>query len=264
MPTRLIRSAVLDSEKYHALPQDCRLAFFEILLCADDYGLLHLSHIWLKRRCPVFDGKSPSYISGVLLALADQDLIRVYEANKARFAFIPQFGNRPQAIKPKFPVPPPAVDGGEITALMSTAKNLSRQNRDLTKNEPGVNPVCTLDEPGVNRPNDELRMSNDEVRKEKTNPKDKHTHSPSAPAGVSDQNWTDWKRIRKAKRLPLTHAALKKIVSEGLKVRLTPAEVIEVCCQQGWASFKAEWYTKENLSTKSAAQQLEEMEHGKN
>lgn len=151
MPNRIIRDALLDSEKYDALPLEARLAFFEILLRADDYGLIPLAHLWLRRHCPTFDGRSAEFADGILSGLADQDLIRVYTADGKRFAFIPQFGNRPQAIAPKYPVPPESLTRGAIADAQRQAKNLPRTlKRQLERNqrdsgfEQGSNPVPTL------------------------------------------------------------------------------------------------------------------------
>ena len=162
VPTRIIRDGVLDSDRYHSLPNDARLAFFELLLVADDYGLAHLSHVWLRRRCPVFEGKSTQFITSVIGALADQDLIRCYVVDGVTYGYIPRFGNRPQALRPKFPIPPAELGGKEVEALMPTAKNLTRKRiNELQANEQGVNPVGT----GCESP--ELRISNIELRSTK-------------------------------------------------------------------------------------------------
>ena len=151
MPNRIIRDALLDSEKYDALPLEARLAFFEILLRADDYGLIPLAHLWLRRHCPTFDGRSADFADGILSGLADQDLIRVYTVDSKRFAFIPQFGNRPQAIAPKYPTPPESLTRGAIEEAQRQAKNLPRtlkrqleRNQALAGFEPCSNPVPTL------------------------------------------------------------------------------------------------------------------------
>jgi hypothetical protein len=107
MPNRVIREAILDSEAYHALSIDARCLFFELLLNADDYGLVPVGDLYLKRHCPSCEGKSLQAIAGFLDQIATQQMIVIYR-NEAgnRFAAIPKFGNSPRSVKPKWPLPP--------------------------------------------------------------------------------------------------------------------------------------------------------------
>ena len=117
MPNRIIRDAILDSERYHSVDIRARLAFHELLLCADDYGLLPLSDVFLKRHTTAFDGLASPTIDAVLSSLMDSDLIRCYTKDGAKFAYIPRFGNAPRASKPKWPIPPQELGGAEINNL---------------------------------------------------------------------------------------------------------------------------------------------------
>jgi hypothetical protein len=126
MPARLIRDKILDSERYHACGVESRLLFLELLLCADDYGLVPINDVYLRRHTTVCEGKTPAQIAGFLTPLMEQDLIRAYDGPRGgRFSFIPRFDNRPQAIKPKWPLPPDGLDEGYIAASTPTARNLS-------------------------------------------------------------------------------------------------------------------------------------------
>jgi hypothetical protein len=107
MPNRVIRDAILDSERYHALSIDARCLFYELTLCADDYGLLPVGDLYLKRHCPACEGKSAQAIAALIEQIAAQQMIIVYVGpNGGRFAVIPKFGNWPRAFKPKWPLPP--------------------------------------------------------------------------------------------------------------------------------------------------------------
>jgi hypothetical protein len=130
MPNRIIRDALLDSERYHGVDLRARLAFLELLLNADDFGLLPLSDVFLKRHCTAFDGCSSAVIDTILSSLADVDLLRVYTVSlsasrkdglpvsgAARYGFIPRFGNRPRSAKPKWPAPPAGLGFNEIKDL---------------------------------------------------------------------------------------------------------------------------------------------------
>lgn len=123
MPNRIIRDSLLDSERYHSCSVESRLLFIELLLCADDYALVPISDVYLRRHTTVCEGKSAGQIAGFLLPLFEHDLIRPYDSPKGgRFAFIPNFDNRAQAIKPKWPLPPPELDKGYISTAMSKSK----------------------------------------------------------------------------------------------------------------------------------------------
>lgn len=60
--------------------------------------------------------------------------------------------------------------------------------------------------------------------------------------GVDPALVHDWLQVRKAKRVgPVTSTVVKGLVAEAEKAGLTLQQVVELCCQSGWASFKADW-----------------------
>jgi hypothetical protein len=61
------------------------------------------------------------------------------------------------------------------------------------------------------------------------------------PVGVSDSVWSDFLKIRKAKKSPMTTAALDGIRREAEKAGWGLEEVLTECCVRGWQGFKAEW-----------------------
>ena len=64
----------------------------------------------------------------------------------------------------------------------------------------------------------------------------------SKPDEVADQVWADFLQVRKAKRSPLTATALAGIEREAAKAGIGLQQALEVCCESGWAGFKADWY----------------------
>ena len=109
MPNRVIREGVLDSERYWSVSIEARELYRHLQLIADDFGCLSLAPMLLRRRC--FDPKQPpsnERIDALIAELAAQsaDLIRPYEANGARYAFIPRFRQRLKRSKLKHPLPP--------------------------------------------------------------------------------------------------------------------------------------------------------------
>jgi hypothetical protein len=119
MPTRIIRASLLDSERYHGVDIRARLAYIEILLCCDDYGLVPLNDLYLTRHTTAFVGVDRKIISQVIESLADHDLIRIYRTEDGGlFGFIPRFRNNPRAKKPAWPLPPDGLASKEINELV--------------------------------------------------------------------------------------------------------------------------------------------------
>lgn len=65
------------------------------------------------------------------------------------------------------------------------------------------------------------------------------------PEGVESEDWQAYLKLRKQKRLPLTQRALASMLAEAEKVSMTPQQMIVCCLEHSWASFRADWYEKE-------------------
>jgi hypothetical protein len=74
-------------------------------------------------------------------------------------------------------------------------------------------------------------------------PKSKNKTTALRPKDIDEKVWNDFLVLRRAKKLPLTDSALNGIVREAGKAGLNLQEAIVVCCERGWAGFKAEWFT---------------------
>lgn len=61
---------------------------------------------------------------------------------------------------------------------------------------------------------------------------------------VTDQTQSDFKKLRSAKKAPITERAIAAIRSEAIKADITLETALIECCARGWAGFKAEWYLK--------------------
>jgi len=53
--------------------------------------------------------------------------------------------------------------------------------------------------------------------------------------------YSDFEKILKAKRKPLTETLLDSIQDEANKAKLTLDQALKICCERGWTTFKAEW-----------------------
>jgi hypothetical protein len=61
------------------------------------------------------------------------------------------------------------------------------------------------------------------------------------PDGVSDSVWQDFLKLRKAKKAPMTEAAMQGIEREVKAAGWTMEAALRECCLRGWQGFKAEW-----------------------
>lgn len=72
------------------------------------------------------------------------------------------------------------------------------------------------------------------------------------PADVTEQIWRDHLANRKAKKQPMTGTALKSMRRQAEKLGWPLQQALEEACNNGWASFKADWVkTKGNGNEKT-------------
>lgn len=63
----------------------------------------------------------------------------------------------------------------------------------------------------------------------------------SCPDGVSPEVWDGFTKVRKAKKAPVTQAAMAGIEREARKAGWSLNAALTECCARGWAGFKADW-----------------------
>jgi hypothetical protein len=78
-----------------------------------------------------------------------------------------------------------------------------------------------------------------ETKKERETKKEARTLAP--PEGVSHSTWQDFLKLRKAKKAPMTDAALQGIKREARKAGWSLEDALAECCLRGWQAFKADW-----------------------
>jgi hypothetical protein len=83
---------------------------------------------------------------------------------------------------------------------------------------------------------------------ENTRARPKAAASYAKPSSVSDEVWEGFAELRKAKKAPVTAAAMAAIEREAVKARMSLQDALETCCARGWAGFKAEWVTNTGMS----------------
>lgn len=121
MPNRVIREALLDSERYWSCTIEARELYRHLQLLADDLGCVSLAPVFLRRRC--FDGApSNDKIWQLLQQLSDHDLVRIYEVDFAKYGFLPRFGQRLRRMHLKHPRPPSELLKGDPEAIEKFSK----------------------------------------------------------------------------------------------------------------------------------------------
>jgi uncharacterized protein YdaU (DUF1376 family) len=65
------------------------------------------------------------------------------------------------------------------------------------------------------------------------------------PEGVSDSLFKDYLEVRNAKKAKWTETAYKGLQREADKAKMSLSDVMQMCCERGWAGFKAEWVKEE-------------------
>ena len=71
--------------------------------------------------------------------------------------------------------------------------------------------------------------------------------------GVGESVAIDWLTVRKAHKAPATETAINGIAKEAMKAGISLHQALEVCCEAGWRSFKADWYAKRNPAVTQGA-----------
>lgn len=62
------------------------------------------------------------------------------------------------------------------------------------------------------------------------------------PEGVSPSLWTDFKKLRAAKKAAITNTAMQGIAREASKAGISLSDALTTCCERGWTGFRADWY----------------------
>ncbi len=60
-------------------------------------------------------------------------------------------------------------------------------------------------------------------------------------AEISEELFTDFAKLRKTQKAPITKTVVNGLRREADKAGITLEQVITMCCERGWRSFKADW-----------------------
>lgn len=244
MPNRLIREEMLESERVLALPVEARWLYVTVLLSADDLGLFEATSFKLARRSDIRREAGEQLLS----MLSDADLVRLYEVDGKRFGFIPRFRQRIQIRFLKHPPPPEELMRDDLDALNKIKQLASK----TTVGQRMANGFPTDGQPSEAKAKAKAykAMLDGDVRP----PSASRTASTvDRPSDVDAEAWQGYLALRRAKRAPVTAAALSAIRREAGKAGITLQAALETCCAQGWTGFRADWIDKTKMTAAERA-----------
>lgn len=106
MPNRIIREALITSEKINKLTPQEESFFVRLMLRADDFGRYYANPKLLKSGLyPLRDNIRDTDMIRWLAACQKADLLHCYEVDGKRYIEVYDFGQRVRSAKSKFPAP---------------------------------------------------------------------------------------------------------------------------------------------------------------
>jgi len=214
MPNRIIKESICTSEEIDNLTPEQEVFFYRLMVSVDDYGLLDARLKILASKCFPLKSVDTKRIEAWLQALSDQSLIKRYEVDGLPYLAITKWAAHQQirAKRPKYPFP---ESGSEIIC------NQVQANVPVIQS----NPIQSESE----------SESNTSARKRG------RTSSSDKPVDVSEEVWQSFKLVRNKKKAAITDLAILGIRREAVKAGITLEDAMTICCERGWASFKADW-----------------------
>lgn len=82
-----------------------------------------------------------------------------------------------------------------------------------------------------------------------------HIKDIAPPEGVASDLWKDYLKIRNKQKKPITETAIKGLVRESEKAKISLSEAIQICAERGWVGFKAEWIAESKTASPSKSQE---------
>jgi hypothetical protein len=129
MPNRVIREAILSSEKIDKLSEGAELFYRRLMSVVDDFGRFRANPKLLLSACyPLrVDSMTLERIAGYLSECVSADLVRVYEVDKKAYLELRDFDQRLRTKRSKFP----ADDGTMTVAGNGSGGHVSDNGRTI-------------------------------------------------------------------------------------------------------------------------------------
>ena len=227
---RTIKPELPHSESMGKVSRESRLCFILLWTLADDEGRMRGNAKMLASLLYPYDGDAPKHIEGWLAELEREACIQRYAIEGNSFLQVCNWTKHQKIDRPttsKFPAPP--ADSRGLAKAREDSRGL---DEDSTK---------AREDSSEDR---DLRTEGSEDQRTTTRAGRSRSVSVERPDEIPDELWSAWMVIRKAKRAPITEAALGIIKEEAAKANWTLVAAIRECVSRGWQGFKAEWVAK--------------------
>lgn len=118
MPDRMLRAAMIGSEKLAQVDDQSALLYDRLLVIADDFGLVDMSPVSLMMRAvPGRQTYTAQVVERCVGQLVKVGLVRDYKQDGKRYGAITRWNQTRWAQKPKHPMPPwgeEHIEGGHV------------------------------------------------------------------------------------------------------------------------------------------------------
>ena len=223
---RTIKPEFPQSESMGQCTRDARLTFLLLFTMADDAGRLRANSRMLASLLFPYDDDAKKHIESWLSELAKVGCIQRYQVGGDSYLSINKWGDHQKIDKPtpsKLPEPPES----------------SREVANPRESSSMVAEVPSADRNGMEGIGKEWKGS-----------------GCATPDGVSDSVWQDFKKLRAAKKSPITETAMDGIRREAAAAGYSFEKALSTCCERGWTGFKADWVAAKDFKGQPVAQAL--------
>jgi hypothetical protein len=209
MPNRIIREAILTSERVASLGWPEEVFYRRLHSIVDDYGRHEAGHQLLRAKCYPLqtDSVRVADIARWMAACQKSGVILVYGVNGKQYLEVCDFGQQQRSAS-KCPAPP--APEGALLAIDSKCQQVAA--------------------------NEHLDVSVSVSVSETPSPA-----NADVLAGVAPQVAADFRKLRQAKKAAITQTAIDGIKREAAKAGLSLEAALTMCCERGWTGFKADW-----------------------
>lgn len=236
MANRLLKDGICTSDAINMLSSGSEVLFYRLFVVADDYGRMDGRVQIIKSQCFPLKDLSHDQIIEWLRELCNANLIEFYSVDGKSFFYIKKWEQR-QRNKEKYPSPD-----------LNDNSNLPQIAADC-----GLGLGLGLGEgKGKGRGLEKgLEVSDVILKTPQTGTKTNKKEKSNLFFDVTEQTQAEFKKLRSAKKAPITERAITAIRSEATKAGITLEAALIECCDRGWAGFKAEWYIKSHAPPRS-------------
>jgi len=213
MPNRILRDGILSSEPVASLSWAAEVFYRRLMSVADDHGRFHALPKLIRAACyPLqIDKVSDADIGKWLTECVTAALVSVYPASDGkRYIQIEKFGQQVRS-KSKFP----GADDAAADHPPAIASKCYQAPADAH---------LDVDVFGGEVEDDKRAAARDDLFPE-----------------VDPEIARDFRKLRAAKKAPITKTAVAGIRREAGKAGLSLQKALAICCERGWTGFKADW-----------------------